>query len=334
MERFPVLLEPCIQQGKRQKQKKEKRTSGRREKRRSRWIVVHAARHMSKMVRDTLPGLCQGGLEALFCHPAQEIEARTNNINSYHVLVQRQTRCKVHWTGQEERLPGVGKMRDGRMAERGVALGAKTLKWMKSNQMPQTPHLTCVLCLRCMGLCSLSRPLIGGRRAVPVTSHLRWTHAHVRCAARSQITQASSNRLRRLAISANDSIFLVLAVVVLLSKSRWATEDFSNSPECGHRGRSWRMLVRVAWALWARGPVGSGPSGASDGEKGTFCKMKPFTIFSLEENSTTMPSIFCSAGCYCYCNVGLLLWLTSTQESSTTLTRWPVPYSPTPFRTN
>lgn len=111
----------------------------------------------------------------------------------------------------------------------------------------------------------LSRPL-SGERAVPacVTCHLRWTHAHVlccdamRCAAKFQITQASTHThaaaIRRLAIPAFDAIrcdLLCFAFPALYSSLAKACGYGGFDHGGGHRGRSWRMLVRVAW--WARG---------------------------------------------------------------------------------
>lgn len=76
-----------------------------------------------KREEDTLPGLCPGGLEALFCHLAQEFEDCTAlclYTDSY--------------TGQRERLPSVGKAAAAEW-QNGGALDAKPPQMDEVNQI-------------------------------------------------------------------------------------------------------------------------------------------------------------------------------------------------------
>lgn len=136
---------------------------------------MHAARHTSKKGRDTLPGLCRGGLEALFCHPAQQIEDCTCTNNSYHEqhalrgTLDREKGCQA-WAKPRRQNGRTGVL------------------WAPRRSKSPQPACYCMGCMGLYGpLFAVSSP-IGGGRAVPVTCRLRWTHAHVRCAARSQIT--------------------------------------------------------------------------------------------------------------------------------------------------
>lgn len=120
-----------------------------------------AARHMSKVVRDTLPGSCRGESYiklSAFCF-ATLLDLAPCTVNNEH----------------KGRAAKRGQNHDGRMAE-GGALGAKHLNEM----LHHTPFHVVLLC----------------RMDGPVISHLRWTHAHVRCAAKSQITQANTHPRR------------------------------------------------------------------------------------------------------------------------------------------
>lgn len=131
MERFPALSEPCrVQCSKANINSKEKRTSGRREKRtlRCRWIVVHAARHMSKKGRDTLPGLCQGALRLCFA----TLLRKSRTVLVPIIRTMNSTHCKVLLTEK-----GCQAWAKGAAAEwqNGGALGAKTLEMDEVNEI-------------------------------------------------------------------------------------------------------------------------------------------------------------------------------------------------------
>ncbi|UKZ59890.1 uncharacterized protein TrAtP1_001180 [Trichoderma atroviride] len=149
---------------------------------------------------------------------------RNRGLYKYLEFVPCTARVVRFW--QRERLPS-GQSRDGRMAERGGALGAKTLQMDEVNQMPVDGH----------PLDGLDGPLsavpspIGGGRAVPVTCRLRWSRLDTHARMSDAPPGLRSQLMRRLAISATDLILLELTSTLVLPLRR-----IFNSLECGHRG--------------------------------------------------------------------------------------------------